>query len=79
MASEDERDRNVVKQVIDDIVHMHYCGNVRAIAFVAIDKEGDVRATFGFGNGGKLPLMAGVQILARDLLETVTKIDKNGD
>ncbi len=52
-----------VKQIVGEISAMEYSGDMRVIAAVVIDKDGDVRTLIIYNEEYKLPIIAGVSIL----------------
>lgn len=69
----------VVKTIVGEIAAMEYAGDVKAIAAVVIDKDGDVRTLLAFNEGFKLPVIAGCAILARDVIDQATAFTKARD
>ncbi len=65
----------VVKQMVGEIAAMEYSGDMRAIAAVMIDKDGDVRTVIAYNEGCKLPIIAGVSILQSQLLSEARACD----
>jgi len=66
----------LVKTIVGEISAMEYAGDVKAIAAVVIDKDGDVRVLTAFQEGAKIPIIAGCSILQRHVMECLTVIDK---
>lgn len=71
--------QGLVKAVVDELVAMHYAGDVQAIACVVVDKDGDLRTQIAYAPGTKLPLVAGVAILGREIVDGLRSFNKDRD
>jgi len=69
----------MVKTIVGEMAAMEYAGDVKAVAAVVIDRDGDVRCLNAFTQGTKLAIMAGVVVLQRHILDQVTPIQKDRD
>jgi hypothetical protein len=58
----------VVKSIVGEIAAMEYAGDVKAIACVIIDSEGDVRTLTAYNEGFKMPIIAGCSILQHQVI-----------
>lgn len=77
--SEQKDGAALVKTIVGEIAAMEYAGDVQAIAAVIIDRDGDVRALNAFSQGAKLPIIAAIAVLQRQVLDQVVPIEKNRD
>jgi hypothetical protein len=68
--------RTMVKQIVGEIAAMEYAGDVVAIAAVVIDADGDCRVLTAFGEGTKLPIIAGTVVMQRQLFDHMVVIQK---
>lgn len=69
----------VVKEIVGEIAAMEYAGDVKAIATVIIDKDGDVRTLVAYNEGHKLPIIAGASILKHQLIGESRTFNKARD
>ena len=58
---------------------MEYAGDMRAIACVVIDKDGDVRTLTAYNEGHKLPIIAGCSILQNQVIGEAKTFNKDRD
>lgn len=69
----------VVKQICGEIAAMEYSGDIKAIAAVLIDKDGDVRTLIAYDDGHKMPIIAGAAILQNQIISEANEIKKVRD
>lgn len=69
----------VVKTIVGEIAAMEYAGDIKAIACVVIDKDGDVRTFLAYNEGQKLPLTAGSLYLQHELVAEARTFNKKRD
>ena len=69
----------VVKAIVGEVAAMEYAGDVRAIAAVVVDKDGDIRTLLAYNDGLKMPIIAGCSILQRQVVDEATVINKKRD
>lgn len=77
--SEGTEGAELVKTIVGEIAAMEYAGDVKAIAAVVIDRDGDVRCLNAFTQGSKLAIIAAVVVLQRHILDQVEPIKKDRD
>lgn len=58
----------LIRTVVSEISRMEYEGDVRAIACVIVDKDGDLRTLFANQPKTKLPMIAGVAVLKKEII-----------
>lgn len=75
----DAKGLDLVRQIVSEISAMEYSGDMRAIACVVIDKDGDLRTLQAFSEGTKLPLLAGCAVLQSNLISDMRSFDKPRD
>ena len=64
-------DKNV-KDVVADLAQMEYEGNLRAVGYIAVLGNGDMRVNFCAPEGTKTALFSASAIQYRNLLECFT-------
>ena len=69
----------VVKEIVGEIAAMEYAGDVKAIAAVIVDKDGDVRTLVAYNDGLKMPIIAGCSILQRQVIDEAKAFGKKRD
>lgn len=69
----------VVKDIVGEIAAMEYAGDVKAIACVIIDRDGDVRTLVAYNDGAKMPVIAGCAILQNQIISEARAFDKKRD
>lgn len=69
----------VVKFIVGEIAAMEYCGDLKAIACVVIDRDGDVRTLTAYNDGFKLPIIAGCSILSHQIIGEARTFNKSRD
>lgn len=69
----------VVKEIVGELAAMEYAGDMRAIACVVIDKDGDVRTLVAYNEGHKLPIIAGASILLNQVIGAAYEVRKVRD
>lgn len=69
----------VVRQVCGEIAAMEYSGDIKAIAAVLIDKDGDVRTLIAYDDGHKMPIIAGAAILQNQIISEARETKKARD
>lgn len=69
----------VVKQIVGEIAAMEYAGDVKAIAAVIVDKDGDCRTLVAYNDGQKLPIIAGCSILQQQVISEASAFNKARD
>lgn len=74
--SQQQNGADLVKKIVGEIAAMEYAGDVKAIASVVIDKDGDIRVLTAFQEGQKIAIIAGCSILQRHVMECLKVIDK---
>jgi hypothetical protein len=67
---------DIIKGVVDELADLHYRGHMRGIACIFVDGDGDVRTLIAFGNGAKMPLLAGTVALQHGVMSVMTRTDK---
>lgn len=60
--------RAEIKSVLGELTEWAYLDGIQAIACVMVDRDGDLQTRIVFGQGAKLPLLAGITVLSRDML-----------
>lgn len=68
-SSNDGDASELIRTVVSEISRMAYEGDVRAIAVVIVDKDGDLRTMFANQPKTKLPMIAGVAVLQREAMD----------
>ena len=58
---------------------MEYAGDMKAIACVLIDKDGDVRTLIAYNEGQKMPIIAGCSILQHQVISEARTFNKKRD
>lgn len=71
--------QETVKEIVADIVQMQYRGDMQAIACVIVDRDGDLRTLMAYGQGAKMPLIAGIAILQHETIGKLQAVDKARD
>lgn len=69
----------VVKSIVGEIAAMEYAGDVKAIAAVVIDRDGDVRTLVAYNDGQRLPITAGVAYLQHQVIGEARTFNKKRD
>ena len=69
----------VVKAIVGEIAAAEYAGDVKAIACVIIDKDGDVRTLVAYSDGHKIPIIAGCAILQHQVVAEARTFNKSRD
>lgn len=72
---------NAVHQVVGELAHMEYAGDVRAVGICIIDKDGDARTLTAYNCGTRLALL-GASTLLVDLIKAgiqAAEIEKKRD
>lgn len=68
--------RELVKQIVGEIAALEYAGDVKAIAALIIDGDGDVRVMTAFSEGTKLAIIGGTLVMQRHLMDHVVPFTK---
>lgn len=69
----------VVKEIVGEIAAMEYAGDMKAIACVIIDRDGDVRTLVAYNEGQKMPIIAGCAILQHQTISQARTFNKARD
>lgn len=69
----------IVKQIVGEIAAMEYAGDMKAIAAVVIDNDGDVRTLVAYNEGQKLNIIAGCSILVHQVVAEARTFNKKRD
>lgn len=57
-----------VKTVVGELSAMEYAGDVKAVAIVIVDRDGDLRTLTAWNEGTKLPLLAGLTVTQHNMI-----------
>ena len=66
----------VVKQIVGEIAAAEYAGDIKAIAAVYVDKDGDVRTLVAYGESHKLSIIAGASVLQHQVIGEARTFNK---
>lgn len=74
-----ESPRTGITKIIGSLSERNYAGEVRGIAVLVIDAQGRLQTSYAYDGGMKFYLIAGAQILNKDLLESLNSTPYSED
>lgn len=71
--------REAIKTIVGELAAMEYAGDVKAVAIIIIDRDGDLRTLTAWNNGTKLPLLAGLSVVQHNMITDMAVVNKSRD
>ena len=68
---------DALHDIVGEIVLGEHRGDIRAIACVVVDRDGDIRTLVCYDNGQKLPILAGVLVLQNQVVNKIQTFEKD--
>jgi hypothetical protein len=69
----------IVKSIVGEIAAMEYAGDIKGIACVVVDRDGDLRTLVAYNEGTKLTIIAGTGLLQHQVIAEARTFNKARD